>query len=50
VLSGGQNHPYIALNISKRTFFFYTPLLVSDEKKWRDKKDRQKDYLFAHLF
>ena len=33
VLSGGQNHPYIALNISKRTFFFYTPTLTSNEKK-----------------
>jgi hypothetical protein len=32
VLSGGQNHPYIALNISKRTCFFYTPLLTRDEK------------------
>jgi hypothetical protein len=50
VLSGGQNHPYIALNISKRTLFFYTPSLTNDGKKWRDKKDRQQDYLFAHLF
>src|ERR1700748_896874 len=50
VLSGGQNRPYIALNIGKRTCFFYTPMLTSDEKKWWDKKDRQQDYLFAHLF
>jgi len=50
VLSGGQNFPYIALNISKRTLFFYTPSLTSDGKKWQEKKTKQQDYLFAHLF
>jgi hypothetical protein len=50
VLSGGQNFPYIALNISKRTLFFYTPSLRNGFEKWREKKDKQKDYLFAHLF
>jgi hypothetical protein len=33
VLSGGQNFPYIALNISKRTMFFYTPSLRNGFEK-----------------
>src|SRR3954468_18617486 len=33
VLSGGQNLPYIALNISKRTLFFYTPSLRNGFEK-----------------
>jgi hypothetical protein len=33
VLSGGQNFPYIALNISKRTLFFYTPPLRNGFEK-----------------